>query len=275
MNSLTLSKNLEISCIKLKNLLQQKKFEEDEIDPESLFQLLIISLHEELNKAKGDINNYKKVKIEPTNKNEIIQFEICKFTTYYRSIISAQFYYLSIIEEQCFYCQKPVKYTCCINNVIELFPYRTAIYVCKKDITVLDMIRYYNKKRLYLHINRICSFCEKEVDRLYRTEMFYTTPFNFIFEIKNSNETEFNLKIDEYINIQEFVERKDVSKVKYYLVGAIFREKNINGHMKYMSITRTNDGWIFYNGESLQKCSFNILEKFKNLEMLFYSSNGL
>ena len=274
MNSLTLSKNLEISCIKLKNLLQSKKFEEDEIDPESLFQLLI-SLHEELNKAKGDINNYKKDKIEPTNKNENIQFEISKFTTYYRSIISDQFYYLSIIEEQCFYCQKPVKYTCCINNVIELFPDRTAIYVCKKDITILDMIRYYNKKRLYSNINRICSVCEKEVDHVYRTEMFYTTPPNFILEIKNSNETEFNLKIDEYINIQEFVERKDISKVKYYLVGAIFREKNINGHMKYMSITRTNDGWIFYNGESLQKCSFNTLEKFKNLEMLFYSSNGL
>jgi serine/threonine protein kinase len=277
-NSLTLSKNLKISCIKLKNLLQPKKFEDkkegDEIELESLFQNLIISLHEELNKAKGDINNYKKDIIEPTNKNEVIQSEVCKFTTYYRSRISDLFYYLSIIEEQCFYCQKPVKYTCCINNVIEVFPDRTAIYVCKKDITVLDMFRHYNKKRSYSNINRICSFCKKGVDHIYRTEMFYTTPPIFILEIKNSNETDFNLKINEYINIQEFVERKDVSKVKYYLVGAIFREKNMNGHMKYISITRTNDGWVFYNGESLKKCSFNILEKLKNLKMLFYSSNG-
>jgi hypothetical protein len=277
-NSLTLSKNLKISCIKLKNLLQPKKFEDkkegDEIELESLFQNLIISLHEELNKAKGDINNYKKDIIEPTNKNEVIQSEVCKFTTYYRSRISDQFYYLSIIEEQCFYCQKPVKYTCCINNVIEVFPDRTAIYVCKKDITVLDMFRHYNKKRLYSNINRICSFCKKGVDHIYKTEMFYTTPPIFILEIKNSNETDFNLKINEYINIQEFVERKDISKVMYYLVGAIFREKNLNGHMKYISITRTNDGWVFYNGESLKKCSFNILEKLKNLKMLFYSSNA-
>jgi serine/threonine protein kinase len=277
-NSLTLSKNLKISCIKLKNLLQPKKFEDkkegDEIELESLFQNLIISLHEELNKAKGDINNYKKDIIEPTNKNEVIQSEVCKFTTYYRSRISDLFYYLSIIEEQCFYCQKPVKYTCCINNVIEVFPDRTAIYVCKKDITVLDMFRHYNKKRSYSNINRICSFCKKGVDHIYRTEMFYTTPPIFILEIKNSNETDFNLKINEYINIQEFVERKDVSKVMYYLVGAIFREKNLNGHMKYISITRTNDGWVFYNGESLKKCSFNILEKLKNLKMLFYSSNA-
>jgi serine/threonine protein kinase len=277
-NSLTLSKNLKISCIKLKNLLQPKKFEDkkegDEIELESLFQNLIISLHEELNKAKGDINNYKKDIIEPTNKNEVIQSEVCKFTTYYRSRISDLFYYLSIIEEQCFYCQKPVKYTCCINNVIEVFPDRTAIYVCKKDITVLDMFRHYNKKRSYSNINRICSFCKKGVDHIYKTEMFYTTPPIFILEIKNSNETEFNLKINENINIQEFVERKDVSKVMYYLVGAIFREKNMNGHMKYISITRTNDGWVFYNGESLKKCSFNILEKLKNLKMLFYSSNA-
>jgi serine/threonine protein kinase len=277
-NSLTLSKNLKISCIKLKNLLQPKKFEDkkegDEIELESLFQNLIISLHEELNKAKGDINNYKKDIIEPTNKNEVIQSEVCKFTTYYRSRISDQFYYLSIIEEQCFYCQKPVKYTCCINNVIEVFPDRTAIYVCKKDITVLDMFRHYNKKRSYSNVNRICSFCKKGVDHVYKTEMFYTTPPIFILEIKNSNETDFNLKINENINIQEFVERKDVSKVKYYLVGAIFREKNMNGHMKYISITRTNDGWVFYNGESLKKCSFNILEKLKNLKMLFYSSNA-
>ena len=277
-NSLTLSKSLKISCMKLKNLLQPKKFEDkkegDEIELESLFQYLIISLHEELNKAKGDINNYKKDIIEPTNKNEVIQSEVCKFTTYYRSRISDQFYYLSIIEEQCFYCQKPVKYTCCINNVIEVFPDRTAIYVCKKDITVLDMLRLYNKKRLYSNVNRICSFCKKGVDHVYKTEMFYTTPPIFILEIKNSNETDFNLKINEYINIQEFVERKDVSKVMYYLVGAIFREKNLNGHMKYISITRTNDGWVFYNGESLKKCSFNILEKLKNLKMLFYSSNA-
>ena len=278
-NSLTLSKSLKISCLKLKNLLQQIKLEDkeegNEIDLENLFQCLIISLHEELNKAKGDINNYKKNITEPTNKNQVIQFEAREFTTYYRSIISEQFYYLSISEELCFYCQRPVRYTCCINNMIQLFPDRTSIYVCKKDITVLDMFRHYNKKRIYPNINRICSFCGKEVDRVCRTEMFYTTPPNFILEIKNSNETEFNLKIDEYINMQEFVERKDISKVKYYLVGGIFREKNIRGHMKYISITRTNNGWVFYNGESLQKCSFNDLEKFKNLKMLFYSSNGL
>ena len=85
----------------------------------------------------------------------------------------------------------------------------------------------------------------------------------------------FNLTIDETINIKDFVERTDVSKVDYRLVGAIFIE-NFGNESKYISISRNiqiNDGsWLYYNGDSIKKTSFNEILNHKNLKMLFYTT---
>ena len=87
-------------------------------------------------------------------------------------------------------------------------------------------------------------------------------------------EKKFNLKIEQNINISDFVERKDVSRVKYTLVGAIFTEKDKNGDEKFVSISKLPNGqWVYFNGKSIQNCSFSQLEKHKSLQMLFYSSN--
>ena len=45
--------------------------------------------------------------------------------------------------------------------------------------------------------------------------------------------------------------------------------------MKYESITRTYNGWSYYNGDSIKNCTFKDLEKHQNLKFLFYSSNQL
>ena len=117
------------------------------------------------------------------------------------------------------------------------------------------------------------KYCQKEVESVNRTKKFYTSPFNFIFEICYENESKFNLKIDQSINISDFVERKDVSRVQFNLVGAIFLEKDGEG-IKYVSVSKLTDGgWVYYNGNSIQNCNFDKLQNHKNLRMLFYSSN--
>ena len=191
----------------------------------------------------------------------------------YRSKISDQFYYLTKMVENCHKCKKIIKYYCIINSLCAMYPQKTAELLGKKNITVLDMFKHYNKTRNY-ESKTFCRFCNKNIESVNRTKIFYTSPFNFILEICYDDESKFNLKIDQQINISDYVERKDVSRVKYNLVGAIFTEKNKNNQEVYVSVSKLVDGgWVYFNGNSIQNCKFDKLQKHKNLQMLFYSSN--
>ena len=89
----------------------------------------------------------------------------------------------------------------------------------------------------------------------------------------SKNENKFKLNIDELINIQEFVERKDISKLNYKLVGAIFEEKKEKENTKYVSITKHENGqWYYFNGESIQISSLNNLINHGKVRLLTYSS---
>ena len=96
--------------------------------------------------------------------------------------------------------------------------------------------------------------------------------------ISNSNEDKYKLTINETIDLKDFVERSDISNVVYKLIGAIFIEKN-EDEKKYISITRNiklNDGsWLYFNGNSILKCSFDELINHKKLKMLFYTNEKL
>ena len=58
----------------------------------------------------------------------------------------------------------------------------------------------------------------------------------------DKNENKYKLNIDEFINLKEFIERKDISKVNYRLIGGIFTEKKENENKKYVSITKHQNG---------------------------------
>ena len=94
-----------------------------------------------------------------------------------------------------------------------------------------------------------------------------------MIDYDEKNENKFKLNIDECINIQEFVERTDLSKVIYRLVGAIFIEKKENENKKYVSITKYQKGtWYYFNGESIQTSSLNDLINHNKVQVLVYSS---
>ena len=127
-------------------------------------------------------------------------------------------------------------------------------------------------------MNEHCQNCGTIIKDVNLTKIFYTSPKNLILEISNTNEDKYKLTIDEIINIKDFVERSDISIVNYKLIGAIFIEKN-QDETKYISICRNiqlNDGsWLYFNGNSIQKCSFNELINHKKLVMLFYTSENI
>jgi len=267
-------KNARLECLKLRMSIyvdRDRMESSTEVDLNNFVSQLLPLLHKELNKSKG--GNQPIGKADESNEADVIKKKAFQFATEYRSKISDQFYYLTKMVEDCANCKKSIKYYAIINSLCAMYPDKTAEYIKKKKITVLDMFKHYHKTRNF-NTKTFCRFCNKDVESVNRTKVFYTSPFNFILEICYDDENKFDLKIEQQINISDYVERKDVSRVKYALVGAIFIEKIQGGGEKYVSISKLVDGnWVYYNGDSIQASTFDKLQKHKNLQMLFYSSN--
>ena len=157
-------------------------------------------------------------------------------------------------------------------------PDRAGIYLNKTELNIIDLFKHFRKKRLFLDINDNCQNCGTTIKDVNITKIFYTSPKNLILNISSFNEDKYKLNIDEFINIKDFVERKDISKVNYRLVGAIFKE-NVGNESKYISITRNiklnDNSWLYFNGNSIQKCSFNEIINHKKLEILIPKNLGL
>ena len=174
---------------------------------------------------------------------------------------------------ECPECQKIIKYRCNISCICGMCPDRAALYLGKKDLNIIDLFKHYRKKRLYRDENLNCQYCGKVQKNINITKIFYTSPLNLILEIDYEKEDTFKLNIDETINIQEFVQNRDVSKVIYNLVGAIFIEKKNNQSSQYVSISKNQNGnWYYFNDESVKLSSLNDLKNHGQLRMLFYSS---
>ena len=265
---------VRLECLKLRLLLyidKERMNQSDELELYGFVGHLLLKLHTELNKFKGDPQR-ESIKLDESTEQNAIMTATKKFITEYKSKISDEFYYLSKVKEECPFCNSPIRYFCGINSLCAMYPDRTAIHFKRKDINIIDMFRHYKKTRLFTDTQSFCKKCNKNIDKINRTKAFYTSPFNFILEISYSKEN-FNLKIEEKINIKEFVERTDISKVDYILVGAIFLEVD-NNEEKYASISRYNGGWVYYNGKTIQNSNFNSLLNHKHVKMLFYSGNS-
>jgi serine/threonine protein kinase len=263
-----------LECLKLRLILysdNERIGHSEELELYGFIAHLLLKLHNELNKFKGK-ESRDSTEIDETNENAVLEREVKRFITYYKSKISDEFYYLTKVADSCPDCGNVIRYFCGINSLCAMYPERTALYLKKKDISTIDMLRHYGKQRLFTDSEGHCYNCNKDIDKVYRKKIFYTSPFNFILEICYEKEDSFKLTINEKLFMNEFIERKDVSNSCYILVGAIFLESG-NNEDKYESISRTNNGWVYYNGNTIKKCTFNDLLNHKHLKMLFYSSN--
>ena len=280
-----------IESLKLRILLYSTNDRTNKYTEIHLFDFisdLLTSLHKELNKEVviDTNNNLKRANsmnfedtinkdgnIDWTNEQSVISAAITLFANKYRSKITDQFYYLRKTTLECPECQKIIKYSCGISCICEMCPDRAAIYLGKKDLNIIDLFKHYRKKRLYKNENINCQYCGKVQKNINRTKIFYTSPLNLILQIDYEKDDTFKLNIDEKINIQEFVQNKDVSKVIYNLVGAIFTEEKENESKQYIAISKNiNGNWYYFNDESVKQSSLNDLKNHSNLKMLFYSS---
>ena len=119
----------------------------------------------------------------------------------------------------------------------------------------------------------IVNYCQKNENRVKIYKKLYFCPKNLILGFSYSNEDNFNLQIEEYIDISFMVERKDINKAKYRLIGAIFTEQIDDEDKKYVSYYKDkNNQWKYCNGRYISNSDLNEIQNHRKLEILFYTS---
>ena len=286
-------------CLELRMLLFTKEEgtnKSTEVDVFDFIQLILENLHAELNKPKikpqqpkfnpgeNDLNEYYMKKdskgqlqeneevVDETNEQAVLKSITKKFSEKFLSKISEQFYYMSKTEHECPECQRILKYSSLIHYACGLYPERATDYLGKTNLDILDLFKHYRKKRLYLDENVECKFCGKIQKNINRTKIFYSCPLRLVLEIDYRKWDTFKLTINEFINIAEFVQMKNIIQTNYMLMGAIFSELNEGEPRKYVAYFRDNfNQWRFFNGNSIINSSFNELQNHSHLKVLFYS----
>lgn len=281
----------KIECFKLRLVFYSKSEgmseKSLEVNTFTIIEDICNKLHKELNKAttnnaikpgSNKINEYylddKGNKIDEADEQSVLFNAVKKFGDNFRSRISDQLYFLLKTFYTCPECNNNIKFLTTFHCAYGLYPSRTALWLSKKNINIYDLFQHSNKKRLFEDIKLNCKFCGKVQKDVYITKKLYTSPYNLILGFNYNDESKFNYNIEENINLSQIVERNDICKTCYRLIGATFTEKNEDDTIKYVSYTKDKYGqWKFFNGNSIQNSSFNELQNHKNIQSLFYTSS--
>ena len=280
----------KLQCLKLRLLYYSKdeKYKRLlEISPDTIVEDICNHLHRELNKSKSMNNNSQMPgsntlnedylddngkKIDEADEKKVIEAAFKKFGENFRSKISDQIYFLLKTIYQCPKCKNNIKYSTSFHCASTLFPERTAVWLNKKNITINDLFEHRRKIRLIENLKMYCKFCNQDRTGINLIKKYYTSPYNYIINFDYSKEETFSFKIEEFINISNFIERNDICKTQYRLVGAIFYEKIENDKAKFVSYTKDINGqWKFCDGKSISNSNFDELQKHEHLVSLFYT----
>lgn len=283
---------VRLECWKLRTLfytrddgLAKKSMEVDLIE---IIEDICNKLHRELNKS-NEINNNAPLRgqnainenyldengarIDEADENAVIRAAVKKFGENFRSKISDQLYYLVKTIYQCPECQRNIKYLTSFHCAHCLRPERCAMWLGKKNLNIIDLFKHNSKTRLFKDIELNCKFCSKIQNDINITKKLYTAPINLILAFEYSDENKFEFNIEEFINIYDFVQRTDICKTNYSLVGAIFTEKSEEDSVKYVSYTKDINGqWKYCNSKNIQKSNFEELKNHKHIKALFYTT---
>ena len=249
-----------------------------ELTTSEFLQYLLIKLHKELNKPAPTENNValtesnvpfeRKVsgniiplsdKIDFTNEQMVISEIVKKFVNGYRSKISDYFFYLTKTTNWCNSCNNVVRYSSSIHAFMVANPKRSANFAGNKDITVIDLFKHYEKKRLFIEVEEFCKSCNKNITEVQRKITLYTAPKVLIINlvVEEDDLDEYNLKVEEEINLNEYVERKDLSNLNYILSGIIYIDFS-DDFLKYSAISKLDNGtWNKYDGKNVTNCKIN------------------
>ena len=257
-------------------------------DSKDLVNFIIMTLHEELNKAKKDnnnLNNLNNLQIDQTNQMMVFNIFANAFMKENQSIISDIFYSVNGTSTQCSNCQiikynfqtyfflifplEEVRKMKIMNfqnqfnlmnqnnmvNPILLQNFQFNI-LNMNSVNIYDCFEYNQKMEYFTGENSMyCNNCKIQCPASYFTSL-YTTPEVLIIVLNRGKGIEFNVKLEfeEDLNLQNFVHFKQTGFM-YKLIGVVTHlgESGASGHFIAYARSPIDNLWYRYNDDIVSK----------------------
>ena len=229
-------------------------------DAKDLVQFLLMTLHDELNRAQGN-NNNNVINKDQRNKQLMFQIFANDFMMTNKSIISGLFYGVNYSITQCGFCNtQSFNYQTYFFLIFPLEEVRifksqnnmNFNYNCfnNNEVNIYDCF-YYDQKITYMTGSNImyCNYCQHTCNSSMRT-FLSTGPEILIIILNRGKGIQYKVKINflEVINLENFIEMKQTG-CNYRLIGVITHlgESGMGGHFIAYCKNPISNEWNKYN----------------------------
>ena len=230
-------------------------------DSKDLVNFIIMTLHEELNKANtnpshnNNIINNNKI-IDQRDKKMVLYLFINDFKEKNRSIISDLFYATNINITQCGNCQvllynyQTYFFIVFPLEQVRLFKIKNVNQIIQNQVSIYDCFDYDSKINCMTDSNSMyCNYCKMNTAHTTKCNLV-TGPEILILLLNRGKGIEFNVKIlfDEYLDLYNYIEYKNTG-FKYRLLGIITHlgESGMGGHFIAYCRDPITDQWNQFN----------------------------
>ena len=229
-------------------------------DAKDLVQFLIMTLHDELNKAEK-INNNNIINNDQTNKQLMFQIFAQDFMASNKSIISDLFYGVDYNIIQCGYCNaQSYNYQTYFFLVFPLEEVRifknqnnynfNYLNNNNNEVSIYDCF-FYDQRITYMSGTNTmyCNYCKQTCNSSMRS-ILSTGPEVLIIILNRGQGIQFEVKINffEELNLESFIEMKQTG-YNYKLIGVITHlgESGMGGHFISYCKDPISGNWYKYN----------------------------
>ena len=231
-------------------------------DAKDLVQFLIMKLHTELNRVKGN-NNINNIPVQnQRNKQLMFQAFASDFVANNASLISDLFYAVNYSITECGYCHsQSFNYQTYFFLVfpleeVRIFKSQNTMnfnynnFFNNNEVNIYDCF-FYDQKITYMAGNNAmyCNYCKQTCNNSMRT-ILATGPEILIIILNRGKGTEFKVKINflEQIDLTSFIEMNQTG-CKYNLIGVITHigESGMGGHFIAYCRNPISKDWHKYN----------------------------
>ena len=260
-------------------------------DSKDLVNFIIMTLHEELNRAEKKIfPNESNQIIDQTNPLIVQQYFLKHFNNENKSIISELFYALNGTCSKCSKCNiqkynfqayfflifpleevRKFKINKLLNqfnlinqNMMNINPILYQQYLSNfqlsigniSSVNIYDCFEYNQKIDYFTGENSMyCNFCNQQLPAYYQT-LIYTAPEILIIVLNRGKGIEFNIKLEflEELNLMNYIYFKETG-VFYKLIGVVTHlgESGASGHFISYCWSPIDEKWYRYNDDIVSK----------------------
>ena len=267
-------------------------------DAKDLVNFIIMTLHEELNKANYKNDEYNKQILDQRNKQLIFNNFAKYFMANNQSIISDLFYAMNYTITECLVCHtklynyqtyffivfpleevRKFKYENQFSFMMNFFNISFNNNKFNNVVSIYDCFEYDKKINMMCGSNSIyCNICKANCNGS-MTTYICTGPEILILLLNRGKGIEFNVKIDfgEELNLYNYIEYKQLG-FNYKLIGVITHigESSMSGHFIAYCRDPISDKWFKYNDAIVTEVIdfYNEVINFAMPYLLFYQKNN-